>query len=263
MTDYAAELEFAQNVALEAGKIMHDNFLAGMTREWKMDGTPITVTDTTINSLVIERVKKTFPEDSVLGEEENYNLGKSRVWVCDPVDGTMAFSHGLPISTFSLALVVDGTSQLGVVYDPFLKRMFRAVKGQGSYLNDKQITVSKQKIKNALIDVEGFPSTHPIIRADGAMNNALYAAGARVTSLWSAILPAALIASGEFAAVVFNVTKPEDGAAIKVIVEEAGGKVTDLFGHEQQYNGPTNGFVASNDIVHQQILDIVSQFQKI
>jgi fructose-1,6-bisphosphatase/inositol monophosphatase family enzyme len=257
--NYSQELEFAKTLAREAGKVMYDNFVSGMTKEWKADGTPVTVTDTTINSLVIDRVKEAFPEHSVHGEEEDYNLGSSTVWVCDPVDGTMAFSHGLPISTFSLALVVDGQPVIGVVYDPFMTRLFSAAKGHGAYLNDANIHVSEMTMDHAVIDVEGFPSTHPVLPLGTEFNAALYAAGAKVVSLWSVILPSALIASGEIAATVFNVNKPEDGAAIKVIVEEAGGKVTDLFGEEQRYDQPVKGFVASNGVVHEEILGIIAK----
>lgn len=257
--DYAKEAEFAVALAREAGKIMRDNFVAGTSKEWKEDGTPVTVTDTAINSLVIERVQAAFPEHSVLGEEESHNLGKEMVWVCDPVDGTMAFSHGLPISTFSLALVQDGKPVVGVVYDPFMDRLFSAELAKGAYLNGHRIHVSSGELEHALIDVEGFPSTHPVVRTGSEFANALYARGAKVVNLWSAILPTALVASGEFAATVFNVNKPEDAAAIKVIVEEAGGKVTDLFGKEQRYDQPTKGFIASNGIIHEELVDIVAR----
>lgn len=257
--DYSEEIQFAVELAREAGSIMRNNFVAGMVKEWKSDGTPVTVTDTTINSLVIERVKAAFPDHSVRGEEESYNLGQSMVWVCDPVDGTMAFSHGLPISTFSLALVYDGKPVLGVVYDPFMDRMFRAVSGKGAYLNDKQVHVSDATMETALIDIEGFPSTHPVLDIGEEYGNALAGKGAKVMHLWSVILPTSLVASGEFAATVFNVEKPEDAAAIRVIVEEAGGKVTDLFGNDQRYDQPIKGFIASNGVLHGELVRLIAE----
>jgi len=106
MTTYE---QFAKDVAKQAGKIMMENFKLGMHKEWKSDNSPVTETDLRINKLLIEGVKKYFPEHSVLGEEESNFVGdRKMVWVCDPLDGTLPFSHGVPIFTFSLALVDDG-----------------------------------------------------------------------------------------------------------------------------------------------------------
>ncbi len=258
MNDY---LEFAKSVAYEAGDIMYKNFLAGSKKEWKDDGTPLTITDTTINKLVIEKVRQRFPSHGVLGEEESYNLGNEFTWVCDPVDGTTPFSHSVPISTFSLALVSkqDGLPIVAVVYDPFIKRLFWAVKNSGSYLNGTKIKVNKKTdLKNAVIDIAGIPeSTLATIKIEGSFLTNLFHAGAITTHMWSIILPSSLIAAGQYTATIFNVTKPEDGAAIKLIVEEAGGKVTDIFGQEQRYDQPINGFVASNGIVHQELVDLL------
>jgi fructose-1,6-bisphosphatase/inositol monophosphatase family enzyme len=257
---YEAELAFAKKLATQCGAIMRDLFTAGLAREWKEDGTPLTVADTRINALVIESVRQAFPEHGVLGEEESSNIGAQMLWVCDPVDGTMPFSHGLPISTFSLALVEDGVPRLGVVYDPFMDRLFWAAQGRGAFLNGKRLQVSGQAtLQNALIDTEGFPSVSPVLPLTKAFEGVLHAQGAKTVSLWSAILPTALIAAGQFTAALFNVNKPEDPAAVKVIVEEAGGKVTDLFGNEQRYDGKTKGYIASNGHVHGQLVDLIRQ----
>ncbi len=255
-------LDFAKKLAKEAGDIMYQNFLAGSTREWKDDRTPLTVTDTQINKLVIERVSEKFPDHSVLGEEESHNLGAELTWVCDPVDGTMPFSHGLPISTFSIALTEDGNPVTGVVYDPFMQRMFWANHGQGTFMNGERIKVAEnQGMDNAFIDLEGFPSTKPVMKDDAAFRNIVVSSGAHATTFWSVILPSALVAAGQLTATIFNVPKPEDGAAIKVIVEEAGGKVTDLFGKEQRYDQPTKGFIASNGKIHQELVDMLEKFR--
>jgi myo-inositol-1(or 4)-monophosphatase len=259
--NYDTELKFAINLARQAGDIMTTAFTGGLDREWKEDGTPLTYADTTINNLVISEVQKRFSSDGVLGEEESTNLEAARIWVCDPVDGTMPFSHGPQISTFSLALTVKGRPVLGVVYDPFMDRMFYAAIGSGAFMNDMPLQVSgTTDLKHALIDTEGLPGSSPVLPLTKRFEEKLHARGAHTTSLWSAILPCALVAAGQYTAVIFNLTKPEDGAAIKVIVEEAGGKVTDLFGSEQRYDGLTKGFVASNGHVHQQLIDIIKSY---
>jgi inositol-phosphate phosphatase / L-galactose 1-phosphate phosphatase / histidinol-phosphatase len=111
-------LYFAIKIAKEAGDIMRAHFSLGMKKEWKEDNSPLTITDTAINELVIQKVKESFPEHGVLGEEASLETtDATHIWVVDPVDGTIPFSHGVPTFAFSLALVVDGVPQLGVVFD--------------------------------------------------------------------------------------------------------------------------------------------------
>ena len=107
--------EFAKQLAQKAGEIMKNNFSHGMKKELKRDKSPVTTTDIAINKLVISEVKKYFPDHDVKGEEESsFENNSEYVWVCDPVDGTYPFSHGLPVFTFSLALVKNGKPVLGV-----------------------------------------------------------------------------------------------------------------------------------------------------
>jgi fructose-1,6-bisphosphatase/inositol monophosphatase family enzyme len=260
MTELGNYLEFAKRLALEAGKIIKQNFVIGMDKEWKTDTTPVTSADTTINKMVIDKVSEQFPNHSVHGEEGD-KLGTSEYqWVCDPVDGTMPFSHGVQIATFALGLVKNGEPIVGVVYDPFMDRLFWAVKGQGAYLNNKKISVSDGDFSNALIDLEGFPSTKPVIEASARFIDMLNKKGAHTTVLWSGILPCALVAAGQYTACIYNVPKPEEGAAIKILIEEAGGKVTDLFGNEQRYDQPVKGVLASNGKVHKQLVDMLAVF---
>ena len=112
---------------------------------------------------------------------------------------------------------------------------------------------------NALINIDGFPSVRPVINIGGEIIDRLFEKGAKVTSLWSAILPSCLVATGDYSAVVFNVPFPQDPAAIKVIVEEAGGKVTDLFGNDQRYDRPTKGFIASNGQIHDELVQTIQE----
>lgn len=242
-------LEFATTLAREAGTVIKDNFAIGMQKEWKSDDTPVTITDHAINKTVINAVKKTYPNMSLLGEEDSFMVeGAEYTWVCDPVDGTIPFSHGVPTCMFSLALVKDGVPLLGVLYEPFLGRMFTAEKGKGAFLNNKPINVSKVKSFNRSI----VSATEP-----GAYK-AFAEAGSRVMSLLSYCYVSSLVASGELStAVAWTWAGPWDVAAVKVIVEEAGGRVTDLDGNEQRYDKPINGAVATNGILHSGALKII------
>ncbi|MBI3626632.1 hypothetical protein HY224_01135, partial [Candidatus Uhrbacteria bacterium] len=93
--------DFALQLAKEAGQIIRTNFVLGMKKEWKKDNTPVTETDLRINQMVIERINSAWPGHGVLAEEGNKLIegGSEFVWVCDPIDGTIPFSYGIPVST--------------------------------------------------------------------------------------------------------------------------------------------------------------------
>ena len=245
-------LNFAVALAREAGAIMKENFALGMQKEWKENDTPLTATDKRVNALVIERIQEQYPGHSIVAEEGSAITDNEYVWVCDPVDGTTPFSHGYPIFVGSLALTKNGGSILGVVYDPILDRLFTAEKGNGAYLNGKRFSASSARefSRTSLISVDGearFPSLRQKIRDTGAS----------ALNMFSCVYTSMLVASGEFVATIFGNDTPWDAAAVKIIVEEAGGRVTNLRGEEQAYHVPTNGFIASNGPLHQEIVELV------
>ncbi|TSC71442.1 MAG: myo-inositol-1(or 4)-monophosphatase, partial [Parcubacteria group bacterium Gr01-1014_70] len=125
------------NLATKCGNFIVANFNLGlgMTKERKSDATPLTVTDTTINAEVCACMRRDFPHIQVLGEEESSEIENTEYTVmCDPVDGTIPFSHGLPISTFCISVLHNQMPIVGVIYDPFLGRMWHAEHGGGSFL---------------------------------------------------------------------------------------------------------------------------------
>src|SRR3989338_11702533 len=238
--------DFAVDLAKEAGDIIRTNFVLGMKKEWKADSSPLTETDTKINSLVIDEVRKNFPAHSVIAEEgSSIQEGSEYVWVCDPIDGTIPFSHGIPTCVFSLALVKDGVPVVAVVYDPFMDRLFTAEKGNGAQLNGTTIHVSPAKtLKNAVVGVrvwKFFQRFH----FSYAMHNLDHQYDVIPINLMSVIYEGVLVACGELAATFYQHVYAHDVAALKLIVEEAGGKVTDLFGNEQRYDGKIKGAVIS------------------
>src|SRR3989344_7978585 len=114
-------LEFAKSIAKESAGIALKYFSFEVENTWKEDNTPLTKADNEINDLVIKRINETYPEHSIYGEEKSEIKENSKyIWVCDPIDGTMAFSCGLPIFVFSIALVDQSTGQpiLGLINDP-------------------------------------------------------------------------------------------------------------------------------------------------
>ncbi|MBI2483861.1 inositol monophosphatase [Candidatus Uhrbacteria bacterium] len=254
--------QFAINLAKEAGGIMRANFTFGMKKEWKEDDSPVTAADRAINQLVIDSIQKEYPGHSVLAEEESALVnGSEYTWVCDPIDGTIPFSHGLGISVFSLALVQNGKSILGAVYDPFLDQLYCAEIGKRAFLNEKRITVSlQQDLDRGCIEfsvprhrVNEFPLFYTTMRSTGA----------KVMSLLTTIHAGALVASGEFLATFYLLNHAHDIAALKILVEEAGGKVTDIDGNDQRYDRPINGAIISNGFVHDQLVELIQKSRAI
>jgi fructose-1,6-bisphosphatase/inositol monophosphatase family enzyme len=252
------EKEFAIGLAKKAGLEIRRAFGFGNEKRMKKDNTPVTNTDLAINRIMVDAVKERFPDHGILSEEGGDLSGRSGyVWVCDPLDGTVPFLHGIPTCVFSLALVKDGIPILGVVFEPFTDRMFHAEKGRGAFLNGKRIGVSKDKefMGSAIGLCNWIGSKFDL----NVMYGKLIDRGVHVLDLGGITYMGALVANGEFLASVFPGENPWDSAALKVIVEEAGGKVTDLFGKEQRYDTDINGCIFSNGKLHKQLVELGSK----
>ena len=252
---YEEYLVFAKQIALEAGQIMKDFFNQDYEAHYKSDNTIVTEADTKINELVIKRIKEKYIDHGIYGEEASFNKEKKMLWVCDPIDGTSMFSRGVPVAVFSLAFVVDGVPQVGVVYDPFTDSLYEAVKGYGVKCNGKSISVNDYDLnaKESTIGYDYSP-TMPFNTTD-----AIYPLSnkCRIGGTGSFVHNAILVANGGFSCAVTSGDRPYDIAAIKVIVEEAGGKVTDLNGKEQRYDREILGAVISNGLVHENLIEIL------
>src|SRR3989344_1606893 len=252
-------LEFAKSIAKESAEIALKYFSFETESTWKGDDTPLTIADTEINDLVIKRINEVYPDHSIYGEEKSQIKENSQyIWVCDPIDGTMAFSCGLPIFVFSIALVDQSTGLpiLGLINDPVMKNMYWAYKGGGAYRNGKKIFVSKDST---------FKNTYSLTGASGKdvgfsnlpVHTLLGEKGSRVMKFPSFVYGAIQVANGKFVGGAFYHKDGHDVAALKIITEEAGGKVTDLNGEERRYDQDGLGCVVSNGILHEEILRCV------
>jgi fructose-1,6-bisphosphatase/inositol monophosphatase family enzyme len=252
-------LEFAKKLAYEAEVIALKYFSFETENTWKEDNTPLTKADTEINDLVIKRINAAYPTHSIYGEEKSDKKeGSQYIWVCDPIDGTMPFSNGLPIFTFSIALVDQSNGQpiLGLVNDPVMKNMYWAYQGGGAYRNGKKISVSQATtLHNTYMSTDasgkdlGF-SNLPLI-------NLLSEKKCKVMKFLSFIYGGIQVANGKFVGAVFYGKYAHDVVTLKIITEEAGGKVTDLNGAERRYDQDGLGCVVSNGFLHEEILACV------
>ena len=255
-------LDFAVEIAKYAGNEIKNNFCNLKETSFKDDRTVVTEIDKKINHFLIESVAKKYPSHSVIGEEEVSSNGSNYVWVCDPIDGTGMFTDGIPVSVFSLALVVDGEVLVGVVYDPYLDKMYTAVKGEGAYCNGCRIRVNDKHLGDL-----GYRINFEM------WNNARYntmeiaynlLSKARTSSIGSVARSCMAIASGYFSCDLFPGADHGncDIAASALIVEEAGGKVTDFNGNKQKYDTSINGAIISNGVSHDEIVEVVKKYIK-
>lgn len=252
-------LEFAKDIAYHAGEIMLHYFYHNPSSRYKKDQTIVTLADQEINAYLIQRVKEKYPTHAIDGEEEQF--GASRyVWVLDPVDGTSMYARGVPVAVCSLALVVDGVTQLGVIYDPFTDHLYSAVLGKGAYRNEERISVNSyllSDIKSVAHCDMWSKEKYKIYRVVEELS--------KITSfsdIGSIARAGCLVATGDYSFAIFTGTKHKncDIAALKVIVEEAGGVVTDLFGEDQRYDQSVRGALISNGIVHDEVLRVIQKY---
>lgn len=253
-------LDFAEAVARDAGTVMLDYFARtnkGVTT--KTDKSLVTEADKGINTMLIDRVKAAYPAHGVYGEEESYEGARRELWVCDPIDGTDAFIMGAPTAMFSLAFVVDGKPEIGVLYDPFMDRLFTAMVGGGAYMNGQKIHVSDQStVSGARLNMAGGLD---MLFAREDLLKQLMANGALMRVVPGNVFKSSLIAQGRTDGYIFPGKSAHDIAAAKVIVEEAGGKVTDLAGKPQTYAGKITGAIVSNGSpLHDALVEAIAAF---
>ncbi len=254
---YAKERRFAIAVAKNAGKVIQRDFKMGMKSWYKKDKTVVTNTDIKINRMVTRLVKRTFKGHSILAEEGSDPALGNKVWVCDPLDGTLMFLHGVPTCVFSLAFLEEGKPMVGVIFDPFTNRLFWAEKGKGAYLNGKRINVStKSDIKYSLMAMTCWKERGAFANISDLYRK-LINENVNVIDMFSIAYTGVLVAAGQFEASVHPATASHDSAALKIIVEEAGGKVTDMFGEDQRYDKKIKGCIISNGLVHEELAKIV------
>ena len=254
-----SELVFAKSLAAEAGEIMREHFRFGVAYRDKVDGTPVTDADEAINDLVVERVATQYPGDGVIGEERSSSPADSsrRVWVCDPIDGTLPFTLGVPTNLFSLALVEDGVPTMGVLYDPYLDRMYEAALGEGASVNGVPLHVSETPLGGAILSLPGAQFG---LTDNATLASDVIARGMRIFSVGSITYDGALVAAGQIVACVFPATSVWDIAAVKVLIEEAGGVVTDIDGNSQRYDQPIRGALMSNKRAHDDLVELVRPY---
>ena len=251
----------ASEIAREAGDVLRGFFSAGVATEYKGDVDLVTVADRTSEKQIRERLTAAFPEHGIFGEEgTRERLDGEFCWYVGPLDGTTNFAHGFPHFCVSLGLEQrksglrpdeDGTLVAAVIYDPLRDELFCAERGRGALLNGRPMRVSRTPELAEALTATGFPShkrhmnpnihfyqeftlrSHGVRRAGSAALDLAYVAAGRLDGFWE-----------------FNLN-PWDTAAGILLVEEAGGRVTDFAGNHFRLD--SREILASNGLIHAEL----------
>ncbi|HTB97304.1 MAG TPA: inositol monophosphatase family protein [Terracidiphilus sp.] len=255
-------LKKAEAIAREAGARLREFFLQGVATEYKGDVDLVTVADRTVEKLIRARLGEVYPEHGVYGEEGTRDgLEREFRWYVDPLDGTTNFAHGFPQFCVSMGLEQrpagtkaeeDGKLVAGVIYDPMRDELFAAERGRGATVNGRAIHVSQNAELAESLVATGFPSrkrhaspnvhfyqeftlrSHGVRRAGSAALDLAYIAAGRLDAFWE-----------------FNLN-PWDTAAGILMVEEAGGRVTDFAGAAVELN--SREVLGSNGLIHEEMV---------
>ena len=218
----------------------------------------VTEVDKASEALIMEIIKKSFPDHHILSEEIGEVIMDSTYkWIIDPIDGTVNFANGIPLCCVSIGIEKEGKMIMGAVYNPMMNEFFFAEKNEGAFLNDNRIAVSKQKEVQYSCLVTGFPYTY-LDMENGPLDvfSRLIRKGIPVRRLGSAAIDLCWVAAGRFDGFYEHKLNAWDSAAGFLLVEEAGGKVTDFKGNE--YSPYQPHLVATNGLIHDELLRWIS-----
>jgi myo-inositol-1(or 4)-monophosphatase len=214
----------------------------------------VTEVDHASEKVIIDIIKRSYPDHHILSEECGDLVQDSQYkWIIDPIDGTVNFAHRIPICCISIGIEHNGKMVLGAVYNPYINELFVAERGRGATLNERPIAVSKkEKVINACL-VTGFPYTY-LDEPNGPLQifERFIRKGIPVRRLGSAAIDLCWVACGRFDGFYEHKLEAWDSAAGFLLVEEAGGKVTNLKG--DIYSPYQPGIIASNGIMHDELV---------
>jgi myo-inositol-1(or 4)-monophosphatase len=253
---YSLYLSASVEIAQKAGQYLKSQFFQKHTLESKSHVNDIvTECDKTSEEMIKSYLKTAFPNTSFLCEESKFDGPKEQdTWIIDPLDGTVNFANQIPFFAVSIALFVKNQIQCAVIYSPMTSELFTAIKGQGAFLNDKKIHVSSKSDLLKSFGATGFPYLvqNDVQKTLKPIENMLKK-GVPLRRLGSACLDMAYLACGRFDVFFESFLEPWDFAAARLLIEEAGGKITDFENNKLPFFSPSS-VVASNGVLQQSLL---------
>ncbi|MGC1495736.1 MAG: inositol monophosphatase family protein [Sulfitobacter sp.] len=251
-TDYTAH---ALAIADFAAKAAMGYFRGHLGTQFKADDSPVTQADKGVETLVRAYLNQHFPDHGIFGEEHGIEgADLSRMWIIDPIDGTRSFLSGHPLFGFLLGHLSDGIPEVGVIAMPALSEVFLGVKGKGATLNGGVINTSKQTVLDQSIlyinEGEKIYADHPKVFDD------LVKSGQTRRFSYDCY-PHALLAAGHVDVVVDYDLQPYDYMPLSVVIQEAGGLMTDWDGQPLSLHSDGRVLSAATPELHDQLLQLV------
>lgn len=258
-------LEFVKDIAAHAGAILQDYIGREMNIRHKSRTDLVTDADHDSEKYLVNAIREAFPEHSINAEESGAWAGSpEHQWYIDPLDGTLNFAHGLPFYAVSVGYAYRGEMTLGVVYDPEREELFCAERGRGATLNGQSMRVARQTELVECMLVSGFPHNDAVwgTPADNTANFfRLNRLSQGVRRLGSAALDVVYVAAGRLDGFWEVEIFQWDVAAGGLIVREAGGVVTDIFGRQDFLAKPVS-MVCANPDIHAKMLAVLAEVRE-
>jgi myo-inositol-1(or 4)-monophosphatase len=252
-------MEAARRAVIAAGELVRERFAASADSdvEEKDRNDYVTGTDRASEELIVSILTDNFPEIPVMAEEGGGEAGHGLFWVIDPLDGTTNFIHRYPQVGVSVALIEDRRPVVGVTYDPLRDELFEAGKGSGAFCNGRPLSVSSGRNMGASLLGTGFPfRTYQYLDPYLDTFRHLFLRCRGIRRAGAAVLDLAHVAAGRLEGFWELYLLPWDMAAGSLMIEEAGGVVTDFFGGGEYLSA--GNIVAGNSVIHQEIVDVMS-----
>lgn len=264
---YERELRIAIELAREAGAAILDYYDGPLKIEQKSesgDSEPVTQADKAANEIIVQRLQLEFHDDGILAEESidtSRRLSKERVWMIDPLDGTTGFIDGNGDFAVQIGLAENGKPVMGVVYQPLTGVLYRSVRGAGAWIERPEFEVERAQVSGQT-DVSTMRLAASRSHRSPRMDQVFQAFGFKEEVQRGSVgIKVGLIVERQCDLYIHLSprTKQWDTCAPEIILHEAGGKLTDLFGQPLTYNNPDlqnrNGVVASNAVAHEHIIN--------
>jgi myo-inositol-1(or 4)-monophosphatase len=252
-------LAYLERLARQAGQILRAGYQQEHQVDYKSVIDPVTEVDRQSEDYILDEIRKDFPDHHILAEESGGTRGDGHQWYIDPLDGTVNYAHNVPFFSVSIAYASNGTLSLAAVYDPMRDELFTAAREKGAHLNGSPLHVSTVTDLQKSLLVTGFPYDiqNPEINN---LNNFIHFSkkSQGVRRIGSAALDLAYVAAGRFDGFWELALKPWDVAAGGLICEEAGARVTNVFG-EADYISPPQSIVATTPGIHARMLEELEQ----
>lgn len=252
MLDINTLLEFTKDLTEAAGRITLNYFNKDIDIELKKDKSPVTIADKETELYIRKSIKKKYPDHGIVGEEFGVEKPDAQYkWIIDPIDGTKAFIHGIPLYTVLIALLKNDKPYIGAIHNPPLNETIYAGIGTGCYFNGSKCQVSTQNnLKDARVQVTDyaeFAKLYPTF-INRLINNTA------MCRTWGDAYGYLLVATGRSDVMLDPILNIWDVAPLHPIITEAGGTFTDLNGNN---NALGNNALASNGLLHEQVLKLI------